>query len=297
MIMRTLYIACLLAICTATASAAEPAAMAGHDHSAMMHSQSNVWTQQPLLKARMQGQGMSSRSVIMQPQNIAADAVEAWSNDLDDASGHRNLAIEMGGAPLDRPATGGFQLLTAREVQGDNVRVASTVHYFGERGGKNPTAMFDQVKHELEIVPQPYPREHSRYRAEEDWQFAVRFKGQPLAGQKVMLETSNGSRSEFVTDALGVVKVHVPDDFKPEEAQSKGGSHGMRRGADLVLAVSHTDGGFQYLTAFNSSYGEEAYSNRSLAMGLGFMLLGMAGAAPLLRRRKAADKKEGDANA
>jgi len=290
--MRILYFACLFAICTATASATEPAAMAGHDHGAMMRSQSNLWTQLPLLKARMKGQDMASRSVILQPQNIAADAIEAWSNNLDDANGHRSLTIGMGGAPLDKPATGGFQMLTARAEQGDAVRVASTVHYFGERGGKNPTAMFDQIKHELEIVPQPYPREHSRYRANEDWQFSVRFKGQPLAAQQVVLETSNGSRSEFMTDAAGLVQVHVPDDFKAEEAQSKDGNHSMRRGADFVLAVSHADGDHRYLTAFNSSYGEDAYANRSLAMGLGFMLVGMLGAAPLLRKRKAAAKNE-----
>ncbi|OHC82418.1 MAG: hypothetical protein A3J87_03015 [Sideroxydans sp. RIFOXYB12_FULL_59_6] len=295
--MRTLYLGWLLAAFTATASAAEAPAMAQHEHSAMMHSQSRSWTQLPLLKARMQGQDMASRSVSMQPQSIAADAIEAWSNDLDDANGHRQLPIGMGGAPLDKPASGGFQMLTAREVQGDSVRVASTVHYFGERGGKNPTAMFDQLKHELEIVPQPYPREHSRYRANEDWQFAVRFKGQPLAGQKVVLETSNGSQSEFMTDAQGVVKVHMPDDFKPEEAQSKGGSHGMRRGSDFVVAVSHADGSLQYLTAFNSSYGEEPFNKRSLAMGVGFMLVGMLGAAPLLRKRETAVKKEESANA
>lgn len=295
--MKIHYYSCLLAACTATAFAAEPPAMAQHDHNAMMHSQSRTWTQLPLLKPRMKGQDMSSRSYIIQPQNIAAGVVEAWSNDLDDANGHRQLSIEMGGAPLDKPATGGFQMLTAREVQSDSVRVASTVHYFGERGGKNPTAMFDQFKHELEIVPQPYPREHSRYRANEDWQFIVRFKGQPLAAQKVVLETSNGSHSEFMTDASGVVKMHVPDDFKAEEAQSKGGNHGMRRGADLVLAVSHEDGGKRYLTAFNSSYGEDAYANRSLTMGLGFMLVGMLGAAPLLRKRKAAAKNEEPTNA
>lgn len=295
--MRILYSACLFAICTATASAAEPTAMAGHDHGAMMRSQSKIWTQLPLLKARMKGQDMAARKVIMQPQNIAADAIEAWPNDLDDANGHRSLTIGMGGAPLDKPASGGFQMLTAREEQDDAVRVASTVHYFGERGGKNPTTMFDQVKHELEIVPKPYPREHSRYRAKEDWQFSVRFKGQPLVGQKVVLETSNGSRSEFMTDALGVVLISVPDDFKPEEAQSKGESHGMRRGADLVLAVSHEDGGKRYLTAFNSNYGEDAFAKRDLALGIGFTLLGMLGAAPLLRNRKAAANKEENTNA
>ncbi|MDD2701942.1 MAG: hypothetical protein PHH36_12005 [Sideroxydans sp.] len=295
--MKTLYLATLLLTLPATASAAEPATMAGHDHGTMMRSQARVWTELPVLKARMKGQDMSSRSVIMQPQNIAADAIEAWSNDLADAKGHRNLPIGMGGAELDKPATGGFQLLTAREVQGDAVRVASTVHYFGERGGKNPTAMFDQVKHELEIVPQPYPREHSRYRASEDWQFAVRFKGQPLPAQKILLETSNGSQAEFLTDAMGVATVHVPDDFKPEEEQSKGDSHGMRRSADFVLAVSHADGSLQYLTAFNSSYGANAFENRSIGMGLGFVLLGMLGAAPLLRKRKAVARKEERTNA
>jgi len=293
--MTKTLLACLLAACAATASAAEAPAMVQHDHGAMMHSPSRSWTQLPLLKSRMKGQDMASRSIIMQPQNIAADAVEAWSNDLEDANGHRQLPMEMGGAPLDKPATGGFQMLTAREVQGDGVRIASTVHYFGERGGKNPTAMFDQVKHELEIIPQPYPREHSRYRANEDWQFAVRFKGQPLAGQQVVLETSNGSRAEFLTDALGVVKVKVPNDFKAEAAQRE--NHGMRRGADFVLAVSHAEGGLQYLTAFNSGYGEDAYANRSLAMGMGFMLVGMLGAAPLLRNRKTAARKEESANA
>lgn len=266
--------------------------MAGHDHGAMMRSQSHAWTGLPVLKTRMKGLNMAARSVIVQPQNIAADAIEAWSNDLADAKGHRNLPLGMGGAELDKPVTGGFHLLTAREVLGYTVRVATTVHYFGERGGKNPTSMFDQVKHELEIVPQPYPREHSRYRANEAWHFAVRFKGQPLAWQRIVLETSNGSRMELLSDALGVVKVHVPDDFKPERVQSNGDSHGMRRSADFVLATSYSDAGQQYLTAFNSSYGANAFDQRSLGMGLGFVLLGMLGAAPLLRNRKASNSKE-----
>lgn len=287
--MRTLFSICLFTGFAATASAAAPT---GHEHGTMMHQSSHAWTSFPLLKTRMGGQDMASRNVTVQPQNIVAEAIEAWSNDLDDVNGHRKLVIGMGGAPLDKPATGGFQMLTAREVQGESVRVASTVHYFGERGGKNPTAMFDQVKNELEIVPQPYPREHSRYRANEDWQFAVRFKGQPLGAQKIMLETSNGSRSELITDARGVLKVHVPDDFKPDDASGKGNSHGMRRSADLVLAVSHADGSQQYLTAFNSSYGPNAFDQRSIGMGLGFVLLGMLGAAPLLRHRRSANSKE-----
>ena len=263
---------------------AEPPAPT-HDHGSMMQGgPARLWTQLPLLKPRMGGE---SREVRILPQNIEVPAIEAWSNNLHDAQAQRSLPVELGGAALDKPATGGFQMLTAREEQGDTVRVASTVHYFGERGGKNPTAMFDQVKQELEIVPQPYPREHSRYRANEDWRFLVRYKGQPLAGSLVQLETSNGSQAELHTDAQGIVTVHIPADFQAEANKQAGAaSHGMRRSADFVLAATHVAEGRNYLTAFNSSYGPDAYDQRDLVMGVGFMLLGMLGAAPLLHKRK-----------
>jgi len=281
---------------------------AGHDHAAMAGAmgmegmaRSKAWTGLPLLKAKMSGKTRETTVITIVPQNIVAANIDAYSNNLKDENAHRLLPLEMAGAKLDKPATGGFQLLTAREEQGDAVRVASTVYYFGERGAKNPTAMFMQQKNELEIIPQPYPREHSRYRANEDWKFLVRFNGQPLANQKMNLETSNGSKVEALTDAAGVLSVHIPDDFKPIEEKKEGAAHdhGMRRGADLVLATEYVEGGKTYLTAFNSSYGADAFDNRSLAMGLGFMLLGMAGAVPLLRQKKsgkqptqAADTKE-----
>ena len=280
------------------ALAAQPLAAAEHDahagHVAAMPSAARSWTELPLLKSRMSGEDRASRSVTVVPQNIAPDSIEAWSNDLSDAQGHRVLPLEMGGAKLDKPVSGGFHLLTARETQGDTVRLASTVYYFGERGGKNPTAMFMQAKEALEIVPQPYAREHSRYRANEEWHFLVRFKGQPLAGYRVLVQTSNGSRQESLTDAHGVFTLRVPDDFK---MKAEGNERGMRRGADLVLAVSHTEGATQYLTAFNSSYGEDAYASRDLAWGLGFTFIGMMGAVPLLRPRKTAKKEGEDENA
>ncbi|GAB4120737.1 MAG: hypothetical protein Fur0040_00240 [Sideroxydans sp.] len=293
-------------LCSMAAQAAEmPAA---HDHAAMAGTMAaqgmppvQGWTRQPLLKIKMSGERRAQRMVMVVPQNIVVAGIDAWSNKLQDEGAHRQLPMELAGASLDQPATGGFHMLIAREEQGDSVRVASTVYYFGERGAQNPTAMFMQQKNELEIIPQPHPREHSRYRANEDWRFLVRFNGQPLANQKVILETSNGSRQELVTDAAGLLHFHVPDDFKPVEEKKEGAGHdhGMRRGADFVLATEHADNGKTYLSAFNSSYGPDAFDRRSLAMGLGFTLLGMAGAAPLLRQKKtgkqtepATDKKE-----
>ena len=245
-----------------------------------------AWTVFPTLKARMGKEGREGRVVMVIPQGIVANSIEAYSNDVADASGRRRLLLDMAGARLDKPAKGGFHWLAAREEQDGKVRVASTVHYFSNPG-KNPTALFMGQKHELELIPQPYPREHSRYRANEDWKFLVRFNGKPLPSQKVNLETQNGSKVELISDALGVIKAHMPDDFKPEAEQKAAGSHDhRRRSSDFVLATEHVEGGKSYLTAFNGSYGTDAFDQRSLAMGFGFMLLGMAGAVPLLRQRK-----------
>jgi hypothetical protein len=249
---------------------------------------SMAWTAYPTLKTRMSGEGRDRRVVTVIPQGIVANSIDAYSNNLKDAKVHRQLPLDMAGAKLDKPESGGFHWLSAREEQADKVRVASTVYFFSDRGAQNPTALFmQQQKHELEIIPQPYPREHSRYRANEDWKFLVRFNGNPLTNQKVLMETMNGTKAELVSDAQGVFTARIPDDFKSEAKQKTAGSHDHgRRSSDFVLAVEHAEGGKNYLTAFNGSYGADAFDQRSLAMGLGFTLLGMIGAAPLLRQRK-----------
>lgn len=251
-----------------------------------------AWTAFPTLKIKMGGEGRERRIATVIPQGIAANSIDAYSNDINDAKGHRQLPLEMAGAKLDKPEAGGFHWLSAREEQNGKVLVASTVHFFSERGGQNPTALFMQQKYELQIIPQPYPREHSRYRANEDWNFLVNFNGKPLANQKVFLETTNGTKAELASNGQGVVTVHVPDDFKEDVRQKSAGGHDHgRRSSDFVLATEHAEGGKNYLTAFNASYGADAFDQRSLAMGLGFTLLGMIGAVPLLRQRK--DAKPG----
>lgn len=286
---------------TATMQGMPAGEHSGHDHAGMTGTgtmprangagKRQSWTAFPTLKTRMSGENRESRVITVIPQNIVANSIEAYSNNPEDANGRRQLALDMTGARLDKPESGGFHWLAAREEMDGQVRVASTVHYFGERGGQNPTAMFMGQKHELEFIPQPFPREHSRYRANEDWKFLVRFNSQPLANQKVLLETANGTRTELASDTQGVVMVRIPDDFKEETQQKPAGNHDhRRRSADFVLATEHAADGKNYLTAFNGSYSPDAFDQRSLAMGLGFTLMGMIGAAPLLRQRK--DKKK-----
>ncbi len=306
----------MLALAAASAPAAAPVQQdmaaeehAGHGESSGMAGRAGMakeagspeaWTSYPTLKARMGGEGRDRRMVTVVPQNIVADSIEAYSNNTGDDKGRRQLPLEMAGAKLDKPESGGYHWLAAREEQGDRVKVASAIHFFSERGAQNPTAMFMQQKHELEVIPQPYPREHSRYRANEDWEFLVRFNGKPLANQKVLMETANGSKAELLSDARGIVTARIPDDFKAEKPLAGGAhSHG-RRSSDLVLATEHAEGGKSYLTAFNAGYGPDAFDQRSLAMGLGFALLGMIGATPLLRQRKDRNRvtgQDGDAPA
>lgn len=294
----------LFALWAYPASAAEH----GHDHAghatasasgdgqAKRHGTGKAipWTQYPTLKIMMSGEGMARKEVTLLPRNIAPASVEAYASDLNAPNAHRQLPYDLVVAKLERSASGGFYWLSAREESAERVTVATTVYYLSERGSKNPTTMFMQQKNALEIIPQPFPREHSRYRSNEDWRFLVRFNSQPLTQQKVSLVTQNGSKQELVSDAQGVVTVHLPDDFKAGAAQQEAGGHSHgRKSSDFVLAVEHADAGKTYLTGFNSSYGPDAYDQRSLAMGLGFMLLGMVGAVPLLRQRKAGKKAAG----
>ncbi|MFY9260695.1 MAG: hypothetical protein WAO71_09330 [Gallionella sp.] len=251
-----------------------------HHHGKHSGQSPTAWTTLPLLTVKMRGEARGNVSIV--PQNIVADRIDAYSNAATSPS--RPLALDMAGAQLDKPASGGFHWLTAREQQGNQVRTASTVYYFSHPG-KNPTAMFLKPKNELELIPQPFPREHSRYRANEDWSFLVRFKHQPLAQHQVQLLTQNGTTATFTSDAQGIVKVHFPDDFKAESAVSAGQhSHG-RRSSQFVL-VTEQQGANHYLTSFNGQYGSDAFYQRDLGLGLGFMVLGMLSALPLLRQRR-----------
>jgi len=60
---------------------------------------------------------------------------------------------------------------------------------------------------------------------------------------------------------------------------------------NFVLAVEHEAGGKHYRTTFNHTYTPDADRNRSLAWGGAFLLVGMLGAVPLLRRRAANNQR------
>jgi len=181
------------------------------------------------------------------------------------------------------PMMGNYHWAQAREQRDGVVRVASTVWYFSNPGDA-PTALLDRRKGELEIVPQPLPREHAQYRESEKWRFLVRWQGQPLPGQALTLETEHGSRAMAFTDDAGIAALVFPRDFGARKVEA--GGHGGRERAGFVLSTAYNDGNQTYLTAFNHVYVPEAERSRSLVWGAAFGIVGMVIAAPLLRRKE-----------
>lgn len=241
------------------------------------------WTRQPLLLPGKGARGERAAAVL-RPQGIAAATVTVFAAEGPEDRLKADYPVGIDGAKIEAvtPKIGNYHWAVAREENAGEVRVASAAWYFGNAGA-SPKDLLKRPKHELEIVPDPLPREHSSYRESEKWRFLVRWNGQPLAGQTIQLETEFGSRGSFVTDAAGFATVLFPRDFKP--AAPAAAEHGPRR-ADFVLSTTKEVEGRRYLTAFNHSYGQDADRDKSLGWGAAFGLVGMIAATPLLRRRK-----------
>lgn len=75
-----------------------------------------------------------------------------------------------------------------------------------------------------------------------------------------------------------------PRDFDPARLQGSG--HGRRAAAAFVVSAELEKEGVRHLSAFNATYSPDPWRSRDLLAGAGFLLLGMAAAAPLLRRKE-----------
>lgn len=242
------------------------------------------WTHLPLLFPVPAPRGERGAARLL-PQGIAATQVTVFAPEGPSERRRVDYPVAPDGARIASatPKIGNYHWVIARAETPEAVHVASTAWYFGNPGD-SPKALLTEAKHELEIVPDPLPREHGSYRESEKWRFLVRMNGQPLPNQPLVLETEFGSRSTFLTDANGIATVLFPRDFRPAAGGAAGG-HGPRR-AKFVLATETTTEGRHYLTAFNYAYGQDGDRDKSLGWGAAFGLIGMLAATPLLRRKK-----------
>lgn len=278
----------LMCACAGLAHAADR--HAGHGEAA--RAAPRAWTDLPLIEPSM---GRDRRLAAFRVANLDAVSVRAFAPGkqapLPEGVRFRSeqqewdILLNKGRFILTSAGVGNYHWLLAREESADGVKVASTAYYFSNPGPA-PTDMLARPKSELEIVPAPLPREHSRYRENRTYRFDVRFQGAPLAGVPISFTSSSGKQARFVSDAAGRVWVRFPDDGRA----AGGHGHGSEAGSRFVLAASHDVAGRHYLTAFNYSYADDAYAGRSLAWGGGFMALGGLIALPLIVRRRKANR-------
>jgi hypothetical protein len=252
--------------------------------------QGREWTLYPLLTPMM-GRG-GDRAVAklavknLQPAELEVFAAEGPADRL-----RRQIPVTPEGTRIEAvsPKIGNYHWVSAREEAEGKVTVASTAYAFGNPGAA-PTQLLLTPKYELEIIPQPLPREHGSYRESDKWQFLLRFNGQPLANKELKLETEFGTKTAFTSDAKGLVTVLFPLDFKPADPSKAHDQHMGPRKGKFVLAAEHDEGGKHYLTAFNYVYAPDATTGKNLMAGAGFGVFGMLLAVPLLRRKKSANK-------
>lgn len=233
-----------------------------------------AWTTQPRLRSDPRG---GRGRVVVRPLGLNPERVTLHSPESP------GLAIPMsleGGKAVQPVEGGNYHWVVARQVGEGKVITAATAAYVSNPGPA-PGKLLEMARPGLEVAPLRLPREHSSYRAGESWPFQVRLDGQPLAGASVRLESEPGEEATYTTDALGRFSVRFPSRFK-ERAE---GGHGRAPQTEFVLSVTHGAGAVEHLSTFSYTYAAPAYHDRHVWSGVGFMVLGMVVALPLLRRK------------
>lgn len=186
--------------------------------------------------------------------------------------------IESGDA-----GSGGHLWVVASDVrEGRTVRASS--HLFLPMKHQVPTEMLKHSAEGLQLIPLRLP-EHGGMREGSTWRFLVRFDGIPLAGAKVLFETTGDSRQALTADASGIVAVTFPRDFLDANLNPET-ENPMTSRQQFVIAVNHRSADREYLTAYNHYYLPDRMRERSLLGGIGALFVGMALATPLLRRKE-----------
>ena len=258
----------------------------GHNHdpgAPMPQSSAASWTTYPVI-APVKGRfSRSAKRVAL--KNIKADHLDVWRSlaAADTDKSKTSITAENGVYAVKSDGMGGYSVIVARQETPEEVLSAASTVYFS-MPAPAPRAMLALVKSELEVTPDPLPREHQHFQENTGWGFIVRFNGQPLAKKEVHFQTAYGTKRQLLTDEKGKVLITFPEDF-PDKQDDHNNNHG-RRYAPFVVATSHADNGRHYTSAFNDLYAPGPYKDKSVWAGYGFLALGMISALPLLHRKR-----------
>ncbi len=184
----------------------------------------------------------------------------------------RPLSV-TGQGQVKLPSSGldNYHLLKAVRQSGQRLETALRYHYFnGKPSGYSPQLLLDMKHSALAITPAPLPREHWRYESDKSFDFLISFNGEPLVNQRVVLESSNGSRMEVKSGLGGRLRIQLPDDFDGVKPGRR-----ANRPAEFTLSVEKAQQGVAHITTLSAPYHVNPSHWRSTwgglaAMGFGF---------------------------
>jgi hypothetical protein len=207
-------------------------------------------------------------------ENGEGARVTLWKPDLTT----QPLSIEHGGFSMPKTGMDNYHAVVAERSWGDTKESLIRYEYlFGRPSKHSPSELAGTVKTDLEIVPDPIPREHYRYHSDQTWGFLLRLHGLPAGGIPLTLRTANGTQLEAVSDTSGRVAFHLPDDFP-------GLVPGARdeRSAAFTVSAEMRDADMNYQTTLSADYRVNPAHWQStrwgwMVAGLGFVAGGLLG--------------------
>lgn len=229
------------------------------------------WTDAPLLKAERVKNGDRRSQSKFRPLNLESNQLFDFPPGKETSSAIPLEDFGDGSYKIESRGIGNYHWVTAEDQSG--LRFASTVKYFSNPGPA-PREMLAQDKLKLEVRPLILPREHGRFRANEQWEFLVKLDGKPVTETTIHLQTSNGSHLQATTNAQGIANLAFPDDFNTQpdpHAHHKGGHGGHRRpSAKFVVWTEHQG----MTSAFNYKYSPDAFTNKVVLPAVGLLFAG-----------------------
>ncbi len=218
---------------------------------------------------------------ILVPLDDSATAV-LWKPDLSTLP----LTITSGEIKLPKTGVDNYHVVVA-EQQINNLKKTFIryIYRHGKPSGHSTSKVVLANKAELEIIPDPVPREHNRYYSMQGWSFIVHFQGQPLSSHPVELKTENGSLLQQNTDNQGKVTFVLPDDF-PNVTPGKRD----KRSATMTISTQHQSGSQQWQTQLAADYAINESYWRSTNWGIITMIIGLISGGVFIRLNKAKNR-------
>lgn len=201
-----------------------------------------------------------------------------WKPDLETQS----LVARDQGVTLPRTGIAAYYALVAEWDRPAGREALIRYQYMnGRPTDHSPRELLAAEKTDLEIVPDPLPREHYRYYSNARWGFRVRFQGEAVADASVRLSTEHGSELQATTDIEGRVSFVLPDDFPQVHPGREANAP-----AQMTLQVEQVDREKLYVTRLSAAYHADPGHWQSTPWGVGVAALGLlAGLAGSLRLR------------